>query len=59
VGIAKMVRSAKYLPNTIFPTETGAVRISWSVLLCRSSASIRIVSTGTEIKNTKITEEIA
>ena len=40
---------ARYFPNTTFPTDTGAVRINWSVLLWRSSAKLRIVSIGTVI----------
>ena len=40
---------ARYFPNTTFPTDTGAVKINWSVLLWRSSAKLRIVSTGTVI----------
>ena len=54
MGIAKMVTRARYLPITIFPTETGAVRRSWSVFCFRSSARVLMVRIGTLIRNTKV-----
>ena len=50
--MAKIVVSAINFPITIFPTETGAVRINWSVLSLLSSAIIFIVRIGTV--NTRI-----
>ena len=40
---------ARNFPKIIFPSETGAVSTSWSVLLCRSSAMERMVRIGTAI----------
>ena len=46
-GSANTAHMAKNLPSTIPPTETGLVSSSWSVRVRRSSASERMVSTGT------------
>ena len=54
IGIAKIVTSARYFPKTIFSTDTGAVRSSWSVFCLRSSARTLMVRIGTLIRNTKV-----
>ena len=59
VGMAKIVISARNLPKIIPPTDTGAVKINWSVLLRLSSAIIRMERIGTVIRKTKITPPIA
>ena len=46
-GSANTAHMAKNLPSTMPPTETGLVSSSWSVRVRRSSASERMVSTGT------------
>ncbi|OLA84016.1 MAG: hypothetical protein BHW44_10250 [Roseburia sp. 40_7] len=45
---------AKYFAAMIFPTDTGEVKINWSVLLFCSSARLRIVRIGTVIKNKNV-----
>ena len=55
-GIKYIVTNAKNLPTTVFPTEIGDVKISWSVLSLRSSATIFIVRIG--IVNTKISNAL-
>ncbi len=57
IGIANTLTNAKYFPNTISPTETGDVYNNWSVLFFCSSDKLLIVSTGTKIKNKKVTED--
>ena len=42
-----LIYSTVAAENNLF--QTGAVKINWSVLLWRSSAKLRIVSTGTVI----------
>ena len=59
MGMAKTVTNAKNLPMTIPPTDTGAVRISWSDLLLRSSARLLMVRTGTVIKHKIVQEDTA
>jgi len=45
-----------YLAATTFPAGTGEVSSSWSVRLRRSSASVRIVRTGTVISPSSNTD---
>ena len=42
---------ARYFARTTFSTDTGEVKISWSVLFFRSSARVRIVRIGTVTRN--------
>ena len=51
MGTANTASWAKYLPVTIEGIPTGLVSSSWSVLLRRSSAKLRMVSAGS--KNSK------
>ena len=53
VGAAKITHSAKNLPSTMPGMLTGLVSSSWSVLLRRSSAKLRMLMAGS--KNSKIT----
>ena len=55
--IKKTQSAAKYLPNTIDETFTGAVIKSCSVFLLRSSAKSCIVSTGTINKQSVLIED--
>lgn len=48
-GTAKTVTMDRYLARTIFGTETGAVRSSWSVFVFLSSAKLLMVRTGMPI----------
>ena len=51
--MVKTVTADRYFPATIFPTDTGAVRMSWSVFCLRSSLSMRMVRIGTVISRRK------
>ena len=48
MGTANTASWAKYLPITIEGIPTGLVSSSWSVLLRRSSAKLRMVSAGSK-----------
>ena len=56
MGTANTASWAKYLPITIEGIPTGLVSSSWSVLLRRSSAKLRMVSAGSKNNMTSVVE---
>ena len=56
MGTSSTVTMARYLPRTMPVRETGEVSSSWSVLLRRSSAKLRMVSAGSKNSMTSVVE---
>ena len=56
MGTANTTSWAKYLPITIEGIPTGLVSSSWSVLLRRSSAKLRMVNAGSKNSMTSVVE---